>query len=872
MKCFWLTVLAAVTFAGAAIGEITSSEVQCFHSLALEANTAKTRKYAPDREVDVLHVALDIKPDFQKRTISGKSTISFKPIGKALRELKVDGVDLSVTNVKSSESIEGYRIADEQIIITFSKPIAAGKTSNVEIAYSAEPDRGLYFRTPEMGYAEGETHLWTQGEPEDHRYWYPAYDYPNEKFTTEITCAVPAGMTVLANGKQTAQSTNSENNLVTVTWKQEKPHVNYLVALVAGYFEKIENDYNGIPLAFYTPASDIKEATNSYRNTKDILSFFEKETGMPYPWEKYYQVVVRDFVAGGMENTGLTILTDRTLFTKDFESIRSSDSLVAHELAHQWFGDIVTCKDWNHLWLNEGFATYYDVLYDGHKNGLDSMTYRIWGTVRSITGYTNDPLPIVYREYDKPWDQFGYRAYQKGSLVLHMLRAELGPTLYRKCIQTYLERHQFGTVVTEDLNSVIEELSGRSYDRFFDQWVYHSHHPELDVEYDYDAATHLAKVSVKQTQKVSDNVYLFEFPLEVQFTGKFGTTNALFRVTGQAEDFYFPIASAPESVALDPKISLLAKTSFKAPASMLYAQLKEKNVGVRLNAVEQLGTKKNQDSVEKLKEALNKDAFWGVRVEAAKALQAIHTDEALAALIASAKQKDARARKQVITSIGNFYSEEGLLGSIAAMGEEKNPDILAQNLRNLGPYSTGEVEELLTQKLKSDSYRNVVAEGAIAAMRAQDNPIYIAPLLEVLKAGQDRFATRGYTAGLDTLAYLSRNESNRSLVREFLTGLLNSKKISAKMGAIAALGTLEDPQALAVLETFASAAKETPERTTAEKAIGTIRAAGRPSDNLKDLRKELLEIQKLQRETRKELDTLQKKLEAAPPKNTGKKK
>ncbi|MBA4148683.1 MAG: HEAT repeat domain-containing protein [Verrucomicrobia bacterium] len=851
------------------------SESLCRHNHFAQpaADRSDYRKYAPSREVDILHLALNVQPNFTNRTVAGTSKLLFKPLGKALHELKLDAIDLTIIDVKGSEAIESYQVAKEQIIITFAKPIPVGKEASVEVSYQAEPARGLFFRTTEMGYKDGETHLWTQGEAMDHRHWYPGYDFPNEKFTSEVTCTVPVGMTVLSNGKLISQNTNSAKDSLTVTWKQEKPHVNYLVALVAGYFDKIEDQYKDIPMAFYVPPSDIKEAANSYGNTKDMMAFFEKEIGVPYPWEKYYQVVVRDFTFGGMENTSLTILTDRTLFTKEFEALRRSDGLVAHELAHQWFGNLVTCKDWSHLWLNEGFATYYDVLYDGHKNGRDTLLYRMWQTANSITAVTNEPKSIVYRTYDKPMEQFSYLAYRKGSWILHMLRSQLGESLYRRCIQTYVERNQFDTVVTQDLNAVIEELSGRSYDRFFDQWVYHAHHPELEAEYSYDATTRLAKVSVKQTQKISDKVLLFEFPLEVQFTGKFGATNVQFTVKEKGEDFYVSLPSAPESVVLDPKVALLARTKFKLPNQMLYAQLNDKKqVGARLNAVEQLATKKDQQTVAKLKEVLNKDAFWGVRVEAAKALQSIHTDEALAALIDSQTQKDARARKQVLESIGGFFSDSTLRTATAALGGEKNPDIIAQAVRNLGAYSTGEVEEILKQQLKSESYMNVTADAAVAAMRTQDNPIYIAPLLAVLKERENKFTTRGFVAGLDALAYLSRNETEKAVVREFLVGLVKHPKEGVKLGAISSLGTLEDTQAVAVLETFATAARESPERTAADKAIAQIRSAKRPSDNLATLRSTLLELKKESSETRKELDTLKKQLQATDPKSGAVKK
>ncbi|MEP6662877.1 MAG: M1 family metallopeptidase, partial [Verrucomicrobiota bacterium] len=337
-----------------------TEEILCQKSARFLApqDSSDFRKYAPSREADILHFKLDVTPDFKARTIAGIATLTFKPIAKPLHELRLDAVDLSVSNITSSEKIESYQVTGEKIIITFARPVDAEKETTVAITYSAEPEIGLYFRTPEMGYKAGETHLWTQGEPVEARHWYPNFDAPNEKFSSEVICHVPDGMTVLSNGKLMSQEKDAKG-LLAVRWLQDKQHANYLISLIAGNFKHIDDQYKNVPLAFYTPPSDIDEAKNSFRDTKDIMEFFEEETGVPFPWDKYFQVVVSDFTMGGMENTSITTLTDRTLFRTNTESIRSSEGLCSHEMAHQWFGDLITCKDWSHLWLNEGFATFY---------------------------------------------------------------------------------------------------------------------------------------------------------------------------------------------------------------------------------------------------------------------------------------------------------------------------------------------------------------------------------------------------------------------------------------------------------------------------------------------------------------------------------
>lgn len=856
-----LLCLAACRFAQAEEGQL----IRCEKSSAFLAplDSSDHRKYAPDREIDISNLALDVTPDFKQRTIAAEATLTFQPIAKPLPELRLDAVGLNVESVTGTEPLAGYQVTDRQLVLTFAQPIPPDKQASVTIVYSAEPTRGLYFRTPEMGYKEGDTHLFTQGEAIEARHWYPCFDAPNEKFTSEITCHVPEGMTVLSNGRLVSERKDPVTGLVAVHWNQDKPHVNYLISLLAGYFKKVEDRSKDIPLAFYTPPSQINEAANSFRDTKDALEFFEKEIGVAYPWAKYYQVCVNDFVAGGMENTSITTLTDHTLFRDDTENLHSSQGLMAHELVHQWFGDLVTCKDWSHLWLNEGFATYYEHLYDGYKNGRDSMLYGLYHDAKGITDRTDDTKPIVYRKYDDPNEQFSYLAYPKGGWVLHMLRAQLGEDLYRRCIKTYLERHQYDTVVTEDLNAVVEELSGRSFDRFFDQWVYHAHHPELDVNYSWDERTRLAKVSISQNQKLSDTVLLFQFPLTVRFKFKSGAEDRRIQVKEKSEDFYFALPEAPKLVRIDPELTLLAKIKFSVPDPMLTEQVADDtDVIGRILAVEQLAERKDRNSVERLKTRLKEDPFYGVRVEAAQALRRMHTDDAFAALADCLNQPDARVRQQVVSAVTAFYRTEAFDIAWRQLDEERNPEIRATIIRALGAYPKPQVSDALVRFLNSKSYRNVLADAAISAMRAQADPGCLEMLQKALQEREAEFTSWGFGRGLEALAYLARNEEKKDGVRAFLLGFVNDRRYAVQRSAINALGTLGDPKAIAVLETFANARKESSEREVADRAIKTLRAAKAPSDEWRDLRNELLDLQKENRDLKKQIEDLKKKFEA----------
>jgi len=833
---------------------------------AAAVGPVESRQYAPSREIDIQHVTLDVTPDFKARTVSGKATLKFKPIAKPFPELTLDGVDLRVSEVTATERILGWQATDKNVMVTFDPPVPADTEASVTIAYSAVPKRGLYFRTPEMGYEPGDSHVWTQGESIEARHWFPSFDAPNEKFTSEMICHVPEEMTVLSNGKLVSEA-NEANGMKAVRWLQEQPHTTYLIALAAGHFKGIHDQHRDIPLGFYTPASQIAQATNSFYETKEMMEYFEKEIGVPYPWAKYYQVCVDDFTAGGMENTSLTILNTFTLHTTETENLRDSRGLVAHELAHQWFGDLVTCKDWGHVWLNEGFATYYEHLFDGFKDGPDEFRARMYGSAKGFINATDDTKAIVRRDFRSPDEQFGFHAYSKGAWILHMLRSQLGEDLFRRCVKTYLERHRFGNATTDDFNRIIEELSGRGFDQFFDQYVYHAHHPELGISYSWDERAKLAKLTVAQNQKLSEDVLLFNVPLTVRFKGASDTTDRQIQVKEKSEDFYFPLPEAPEIVRVDPEVTLLAKIEFKPATAMLYAQLADASDTMgRLLAVEQLSGKR--DAVDKLEHALNNDPFHGVRVAASQSIRAIEAEVALPALIASVKQSDARVRRQVLSDIGSFYRESSYAEVFRAAREELNPEIKAIAISALGAYQKPEAKEVLLANLAASSYQNTLASAAIRGMRAQDDAGYVAPLLEWLRGQQTNASAFGFTRALDTLAWLARNEDNKDAAREFLVGQATSLRRRVQLASIAALGTLGDTKAIAVLEKLANAPKDSPERTAADKALASLRETKKPSVELGGLRIEVLELQRDNKDLRKELDDLKKKLSALSPKQS----
>jgi aminopeptidase N len=859
-----LLLLAATSLFGGEEEQICREHL---HALPLPVTDTPGRKYARDRLAQIEHLKLDVTPDFVKRSIHATAIVSFRPIAQPLVKLELDAVGLTIESVTAEGAVlKEQEVTQDKLVLVFSEPIAPGAAAHVTITYHAQPERGLYFRTPEMGYAKGDTEVWSQGEPEMHRFWFPSYDYPNQRFSTEVICHVPEGMEVISNGVLTAQEKGADG-LVTWHWKQDQPHANYLVALAAGFFHTLEDKSGPVPLALSVPPSEKDQAANAFLDTKKIIEFYQRETGVPFAWDKYHQVYLLDFIAGGMENTSCTFEASGLLFRDDTEQLRSVRPLDAHETAHQWFGDLVTCRDWSHLWLNEGFATYYADLYEGETLGVDAMRYRMWGEAQSVFEAL-DTRPIVWRDYSDPQAQFDYRNYPKAAWCLHMIRSRLGPDLYRKCIHAYLERHRGGNATTDDIQSVVEELSGLSFDQFFDQWFYHGGAPELKIDYSWDAATKQAKLMVRQTQKISPEVLLYRFDLPVRFFVKGSATPLDFKmdVSKVEEDFSFPLPDMPELVRVDPESTLLAKMDFQPPPDMLRRQLKSDVVG-RLLAVQSLAKKKDDESVKQLAEALSHDDFFGVRSEAAKALKAVATPEARHALTQSLAQPDARVRREVVEALAAFALPEAQEALWNLAQTEKNPMILAAIIKTWGARpGDAKVSGALRQHLEASSYHQVIAAAAINAMRAQDDASAVPAILERLSRDAPQFPASVLPQLIDGLAFLDRNEKDREPVRAFLISYLSHPREEFRIAAARGLGTLRDPKSLAVLQplVITRALYQDPVRDAAERSIQELEAEQAKPQELKDVWTKLQELQKKTENLEKQAEKAGKKAEVQP--------
>lgn len=824
---------------------------------AKNAGNPEFRKYAPSKYADYTRLKLEITPDFKENSITGIATIDLVPIGFPMKQLKLNGVELDVSEVVSNKEIQDWHNSGQDIQILFKNPIPIGKKISLKISYAAKPKDGLFFRTPSLGYKQEDTQLWTQGEPMSHRHWFPSHDFPNERMKTEIICHVPSDMTVLSNGKLINKELDEAKGVASFHWSQDKPHVNYLVSLVAGYFAFEEDVYKDIPLAFYVPPSEKNQINNSFQDTKAIMEFFEREIGFSYPWDKYYNVCAIDYMFGGMENTSLTTLTVRTLFTDEFENLKSSRSLDAHELAHQWFGDLVTCKDWSHLWLNEGFATYYSILFDKEKMGEDYFRYQLFRNAENICRNAKDEIPIVFKAYNKPMDQFSFRAYPKGAWVLHMLRSNLGEDMFRRAVKNYLDKNKYTSVVTENLATEFEKISGRSLDRFFDQWVYLAGTPELNVIYSWDMPNKVAKIKVDQIQATSEKRPFFHVPLKIRFKIGDQLFDKVIQITKKSETFMFGMDSEPEIIRVDPDTELLAKINFNPPTKLLKNQVLNGDDPIgQILALRTLGKNKDKETTELLTELLNGDYFYVVRSDAARLLGQTKTKEHFAVLKGAKGIKDARVRENVVKSLTGYINDEAFAEMKYISKSEKNPQILAHAIKALPKFGNPGINKILAKKLRTHSYRQTIEKATLNAIRKRDDAKLASAVRKYVSENHGSIESGTLNDALTTLTFLNRNQnisvktSTRLFVQEFLT----HKKEAIVAGAIRALGALGDSKAIAVLESFSTNDPDSSTAKAAKDSISKLRSRTEQNPQLDLLRKQVQSYEA-------EVDSLTKEIE-----------
>ncbi|RKR08524.1 aminopeptidase N [Flavobacterium sp. 90] len=546
---------------------------------------------------DLVHTKLDVSFDYGKRYLNGKAWLTLKPHFYETDALTLDAKGMEFKEIAIVQGAKKtplkYTYDNEQVFITLDRKYKSTEKYTVYIDYIAKPDqlkvkgsnaitdaKGLYFINPD-GKDDKPIQIWTQGETEASSAWFPTIDKPNQKTTSEIAMTVESKYVTLSNGKLTAQKAN-KNGTRTDTWKMDLPHSPYLFMMAVGDFKIYKDTYNGKEVSYYLEPKYAPYAKQIFGKTPDMMKFYGKTLGVEYPWVKYAQVVARDYVSGAMENTSATLHGEYVQKTERELLDDNQESTIAHELFHQWFGDYVTAESWSNLTVNESFATFGEVIWHGHDAGQDaedrSRYEKLQNCLRSSKDGVSPPLARFY--YKDKEDMFDNISYSKGSIILYAAKNQMGDEAFYKSLNRYLTTNAYKSGETHQLRLAMEEVTGKDWSPYFNQWYYQGGNPILNVEYGY--ADGKATIAVKQTQASSTQT--FSLPLKVDFYVNGTKIRKDILIDQREQNFSFDIPTQPTFVDLDPDKILVGQVIENKKVSDYLFQYK--NVPTYYNRIE----------------------------------------------------------------------------------------------------------------------------------------------------------------------------------------------------------------------------------------------------------------------------------------------
>lgn len=767
---------------------------------ALAPRARADEPFARSRDYDLQNARIELRFDLDHRQVIGQVTHTLTTLKDGLQTLDFDSVGLTIQSATLDGKEAHFSTDDAKLRVDLGRAGKAGEKHEVTIRYQGSPKKGIYFILPNKSYSGQPKEIWTQGEAEDTRYYVPIYDYPNDRTTTEMIVTVPRDWATVSNGKLESVA-DAGQGMKKWTWRQPQPISTYLISLVAGEFDESRKTWRGIPVEYRVPRGEADRIEPTFARTPEMLSFFSDRLGVTYPWDKYDQTAVDQFTVGGMENVSATTLTARSLLHPALarESLEGADGLISHEMGHQWFGDLVTCKDWGDLWLNEGFATFMATLWEEHQYGGENAAYARW---RAQAAWFRQrrlfDVPIVTHDFRDSLEYAG-NIYGKAGLVLQMLREELGDDGFFHALQHYLEVNRLQNVVTADLIKAIEESTHVDVDRFFDEWIYGGGAPRFAVNTTYDAEAKQLRMEVKQTQEVRGHVGLFELPVQVAITTAAGTKTFPITVAKADETFSFPADSQPLLALFDKGDRILKSVEFhKSPAEWVYQLQHAEDVPDRADAAQALGDLKGNDAaIAALGEAAAHDHFWGVRVQALTALGKIGGAEAERAVLPGLADPEPWVREAAVEQLGKFSEDSALSAKLTEIANKDSAyRVRAAALAALGQRKAEGAFNTLDSAAKADSPDEVIRRAALRAMGTLGNDQAAPRLLEWLEPGKP---IRLRTAAIDSLGKIAKKDE---AVESRLIAQLNDADFDIRLATIMALGERGDPAAIAPLESL----------------------------------------------------------------------
>lgn len=793
----------------------------------IDATTGRdARNYGRSPTVDYKHMALELTiNDMNTPVIQARQTLTVVAPHREVATLTLDARQLKIESVAVEGRRSTFTYDNERLTITFEPPLAADRPTDIVTRYEIrDPARGLYWTPESPAWPGRPAQIHTQGQPETNSSWFPCHDFPNERLTTELIVTAPADFEVVSNGrlaertptifeKSDAAGGTELTPFNRWRWVQDKPHVNYLVSLVVGKFDVVDLGTPALPLPVYAPLGRAHDVRGTYGRTPAMIRFFSDRLGEKYPWDKYAQAVVWNFIAGGMENTSATTMYDTAILSGSSLEDFDLDGLISHELAHQWFGDLMTCQTWEHIWLNEGWATYMTQLWFEHRDGRDAYDSGVRSLFDGVIGSDKGSLPatpgMASRVYRDPWEVFRRSAnpYGKGASILAMLRARLGDDAFFKGVALYIDRHKLSNVVTGDFRRALEDASGESLSQFFAQWVERPNIPRLTIDAKWDQDAKVLSLAGMQTQTIDAFNPAFEFDLPVWALEsveprQWVKTTLTFR--GREASLKVGLHGAPSAIAFDPDQTVIAEITCDHPAAGSETLAGDgPTLAARMQGIRGLAKSKNASTADlsRLSAIVSDErAHPSLRTEAARALGTLGDAASLGSL-ATAPIRSWQAREAVITALA------------AHSGPDKASELSRERTYRLLMYA---LEQDSSDKVKAAAVRG------LAAIRADMNTILAATRTEsqddeIRRAAMDALVTLKTKAGLAAViditkpGNLSRTRADAiaNVVRlaeldpdaafEAVAACINDREQRARLAAGQGLVDLKNPKGIDAL-------------------------------------------------------------------------
>ncbi|HEY6953219.1 MAG TPA: M1 family metallopeptidase [Bacteroidota bacterium] len=754
-----------------------------------------------NRSYHVLHYKIEVTLHDTSKSLDGRVTTTFVPLLPNFSTVVFDAGDMKIKSVTDAKGKAlKYSSTPESLSIDLGQSYSPGQKATVTIAYTSSSTKGLTYNNTDLKIPGKRPQYWSQGEETTNHYWFPCYDYPNDKATVEVIGTVDAKYTFLSNGSLLSVKEDKKNKTKTFHWREDKPFSSYLVMIAAGEYTILRDNVGKLPLEFYAYPDDTTNARASFKETADMIRFFNKTIGVDYPWDKYAQIILQDHF-GGMENVSATTLADGWAVPDARWRIDNpSTSLIAHELAHQWFGDLVTCRNFRDMWLNESFASYYDPLFIRSQLGEQEFEYTMFQNqasgVRVDTTRGRKPVVSV--------NSYGENVYPRGSAILDMLSYVLGEDSYNRAIRHYVLSHQFQPVETNDLKMAIEEETGQNLQWFFDEWLYKAGHPIFNVSYTWDEQMKAVSLKVKQTQKQDSLTGVFKMPVDVEITSPSGSVTHRIGIVTDDSTYTLPSAEKPLLVIFDKRNRLLKELNFdKSFEEWKYQAANAPNLVDRILAIRALCGKVREGNVTAiLNDRMERDPFWGVRREAVtQAAQLASNSDSVAALVKPGfllASKDIRAevRTSAVRAL-QYYKGADIVAVLKGSLNDSSYSVISSALASYVKADSANALPTVRQFLTYPSHQDRVAAAALGAYASLDSTNAVTLACKRLGPG-DNVGMR-FTA-LNILRRYGRGRADALAALKDALG--ETTHMGVKYFAIQALGDIGDDSVVPALETI----------------------------------------------------------------------